>query len=126
MDLDSKAEGEEKNDFETSIFIGNLPWVINEEELREHFADVGKILNVRVVRDKETFIGKGIAYIQFATAEEMKKAVETKNHTKFKGREMRVKRATPPERREKKQEKKRLMKEHRKEEHKEGRKKHFH
>lgn len=41
----------------------------------------------------------------------MKKAVETKNNTKFKGRELRVKRATPTERREKKQEKKRLMKE---------------
>jgi nucleolar protein 12 len=62
VDLDSKEEGKE-NDFETSIFIGNLPWVINEEDLRKHFNDAGKILNVRIIRDKETFIGKGIAYI---------------------------------------------------------------
>ncbi len=109
VDLEGK-EGE-KNDFETTVFIGNLPWVINEEELRQHFEDIGKILNVRVIRDKDTFIGKGIAYIQFSSPEEMKKAVETKNHTKFKGRELRVKRATPTERREKKQEKKRIMKE---------------
>jgi nucleolar protein 12 len=59
VDVDVKQD----NDFETSIFIGNLPWVVNEEELREHFEDCGKILNVRVIRDKETFIGKGIAYI---------------------------------------------------------------
>jgi RNA recognition motif-containing protein len=64
---------------------------VNEEELRAHFADIGRILNVRVIRDKDTFIGKGIAYIQFGTPEEMKKAVETKNGSKFKGRELRVK-----------------------------------
>ena len=57
------VDGKQDNDFETSIFIGNLPWVVNEEELRGHFEDCGKILNVRVIRDKETFIGKGIAYI---------------------------------------------------------------
>lgn len=77
-------EGQDANDFETSIFIGNLPYVVQEEELRAHFADVGKILNVRVIRDKETFIGKGIAYIQFSTTEEMKKAVEDKSNSKFK------------------------------------------
>jgi len=42
--------------------------------LRAHFEDCGKILNVRVIRDKDTFIGKGIAYIQFSTSSEMKKA----------------------------------------------------
>jgi nucleolar protein 12 len=108
VDLDSKDAN--SNDFETSIFIGNLPYVVNEEELRAHFADAGKILNVRVIRDKDTFIGKGIAYIQFSTPEEMKKAVESKNDSKFKGRDLRVKRATPLERREKKERKKRERK----------------
>jgi nucleolar protein 12 len=113
------------NDFDATVFIGNLPYVVNEEELRVHFADIGKILNVRVVRDKETFIGKGIAYIQFSTAEEMKKAVETKNNTKFKGRDLRVKRATPIERRDKKELKKRMRKEQYKEVRKDS-KKHRH
>lgn len=122
VDLDGKEDAD-KNDFETSVFIGNLPWVVNEEELRSHFEDAGKILNVRVIRDKETFIGKGIAYIQFASTEDMKMALETKNNTKFKGRDLRVKRATPTERREKKQEKKREKKEHYKEERKDNKKK---
>jgi RNA recognition motif-containing protein len=63
---------------------------------------------VRVIRDKDTFIGKGIAYIQFASPAEMKKALEAKNNSLFKGRNLRVRRATPSERREKKQEKKKL------------------
>jgi RNA recognition motif-containing protein len=72
-----------------------------------------------VIRDKDTFIGKGIAYIQFATSAEMKKAQDTKNNTLFKGRNLRVKRATPTERREKKQLKKREEKERYKEEKRE-------
>ncbi len=80
---------------------------------------------MRVIRDKDTFIGKGIAYIQFGMHAEMKKALEAKNSSLFKGRELRVRRATPSERREKKQEKKREVKEHRKEEHRD-RKNHKH
>jgi nucleolar protein 12 len=124
VDIDGKNEAE-KNDFETSVFIGNLPWVVNEEDLRAHFEECGKILNVRVIRDKDTFIGKGIAYIQFASPAEMKKALEAKNNSLFKGRNLRVRRATPSERREKKQEKKREEKQHRKEEHRD-RKNHKH
>ena len=102
VDVDG-GEKTEKNDFETSLFIGNLPWVVNEEELRAHFeVPEGKILNVRVIRDKDTFIGKGIAYVQYSNVEAMKKGLETKNDSVFKGRNLRVKRATPAERREKK------------------------
>jgi hypothetical protein len=54
----------------------------------------------------------------------MKKAVETKNGSKFKNRELRVKRATPSERREKKELKKRERKEQRKEEGRDKKKRH--
>jgi hypothetical protein len=56
----------------------------------------------------------------------MKKAQETKNNSKFKGRELRVKRATPSERREKKERKKREVKEKIKEERRERRNKKHH
>lgn len=104
------VEDSEK-DFDSTIFIGNLPWVIQEEDVRAHFEDCGKILNVRIIRDKENFIGKGIGYIQFSTKEEMRKAVDTKSGSLFKGRELRVKKAVEPKRLEKKQKKKREVKE---------------
>lgn len=85
--VDVDAHGaEEKNDYESTIFIGNLPWVLQEEDLRSHFEDCGKILNVRIIRDKDTFIGKGIAYIQFEGKEAMKRAMDTKNFSMFKVR----------------------------------------
>lgn len=51
-----------------SIFIGNLPFYADEEELREFFVaalkkDADVVEGVRIVRDQETLIGKGIAYL---------------------------------------------------------------
>lgn len=85
VDIDGD-KSEQSHDFDTTIFIGNLPFVTNEEELRAHFANVSKsldevaendgIVNVRVIRDPKTFIGKGIGYIQFSNKEIMKLAIE--------------------------------------------------
>ena len=87
-----------------------MPWVVQEEDLRKHFESCGTILNVRIIRDPSTFIGKGFGYIQFSTKVEMKNAVAEKHNSKFKGRELRVKRAVESKRLEKKQKKKRETK----------------
>ena len=62
-----------------TVFVGNLPWVVSEEEVRKHFSDCGTIQNVRLIRDKDTLLGKGIGYIKFSSKEEMRKAIEEKN-----------------------------------------------
>jgi RNA recognition motif-containing protein len=35
--MDHKEEGDNQNDYEKTVFIGNMPWVINEEDVRKHF-----------------------------------------------------------------------------------------
>ena len=57
---------DENMDYETTIFVGNLPLDVREEELRAHFATVGEIVNVRVIKDRQTFKGIGIGYVRFA------------------------------------------------------------
>lgn len=52
-----------EDDFNTTVFVGNLPFVVSEEEVRQHFAKFGTIKNVRLVREPKTFIGKGIGFI---------------------------------------------------------------
>jgi RNA recognition motif-containing protein len=110
MEVSTRKDGEvdEKrhDDCETSVFVGNLPYIVNEEELRTHFATAGKILNVRVVRDPKTFLSKGIGYIQYATKAEMRDCIESLHEKKFQGRKLRIKKAVAAKRLEKKQNKK--------------------
>lgn len=118
VDIDLRdSQGSNQNDYDATVFIGNLPFVTNEEDLRRHFADVAKmetagagssnavqdgILNVRVVRDPVTHIGKGIAYIQFTSKMLMRLAIEKKTGSEFRGRQIRIKKAVAPQRLEKK------------------------
>ena len=113
MDIEGKPkEGRDaQNDFETTVFIGNLPFIVSEEDVRKHFLsslkqyeNEGKdpILNVRLIRDPQTFVGKGIGYIQFTDKESMRQCIEDCHEAKFMGRPLRVKKAVEPKRLDKK------------------------
>jgi len=95
-------------DYTKTIFIGNLPFNATEEELRTFFSDCGKMDNVRIVRDSATHVGKGIAYITFKDLLGFKAGLK-KNNSTFKERELRIKKAAPTARVEKKQLKKKTQ-----------------
>lgn len=88
---------------------------MSEEELRGQFESCGTIENIRLVRDPKTHLGKGIGYIMFSTKEEMIDCMTAKKSMRFKGRELRINRATEPKRREKKDKRQAAAQESRKE-----------
>ena len=51
-----------------SVFLGNLPFNVQEEEVRRLFVGCGDIANVRLVRDAATQQGKGFGYVLFTEA----------------------------------------------------------
>ncbi|KAI5741598.1 hypothetical protein M8J76_015256 [Diaphorina citri] len=75
-----------------SIFIGNIPFEAEEEELRKAFESCGEIDNVRLIRDQHTNIGKGFGYVNFKSADGVAFALELEN-VKIRNREVRVKRS---------------------------------
>ena len=62
--MDAAGQNSAALDSRHSIFVGNLPFAVEEEELWTAFADCGAIKRVRVIRDKITNLGKGFAYVQ--------------------------------------------------------------
>ena len=54
-----------KEDFSKTAFVGNLPFNIEEEEVRSEFEQFGPIRYVRLVRDSVTHNGKGFGYVCF-------------------------------------------------------------
>lgn len=86
------ADKKKKPVFTNTVFVGNLPFDINENELYEHFEDCGHIEDVRVIRDRTSGMGKGIAFITFKKEQDMRNALAS-NMTKFRERELRITKA---------------------------------
>ncbi|EMR11664.1 hypothetical protein PNEG_00102 [Pneumocystis murina B123] len=58
-----------------SIFIGNLSFDAQEEQLWSYFGQCGEIEFVRIVRNSKTNVGKGFAYVQFINQESIDEAL---------------------------------------------------
>jgi len=89
-----RADGTSTTTHDTThtVFCGNLPFSINENELYQHFDGCGPIDHVRIVRDRDSGMGKGIAFITFKDVISMRNALAF-NGTKFGERELRVTKA---------------------------------
>ncbi|XP_059501530.1 RNA-binding protein 34 isoform X2 [Stegostoma tigrinum] len=85
-DLASKSK---IHDHRRSVFLGNLPYEINEDEVREHFRECGAIESVRIVRDRESGMGKGFGYVLFQSTDAVTLALQL-NNAELKGRKLRV------------------------------------
>lgn len=75
----------------TSVFLGNLAYDTNEEDVWNFFVEQGvaDVRRVRIVRDKETGQGKGFAYVEFAKNDSTVKAIATRGNL-LNGREVRI------------------------------------
>lgn len=60
----------------TTIFVGNLPWATNEEDLKHHFEDCGEVVSARIVRQSWTQRSRGFGYVEFAAEAAVDHAVQ--------------------------------------------------
>jgi RNA recognition motif-containing protein len=58
------------------IFVGSLPWSINNDSLKELFAQYGEVTEAVVIMDRETNKSKGFGFVTFANQESAQKALE--------------------------------------------------
>jgi len=83
------CESEDKPDESKAIFVGNLAFSAEEEELWKLFKPCGPISHVRIVRDGRTGMGKGFGYINFKDTDSVQLALEMES-VKLKDRELRI------------------------------------
>jgi RNA recognition motif-containing protein len=97
-----------KSDCRKSVFIGNVAFDTEEEEIYKAF-DKKKLpaQKVRLVRDKVSSMGKGFGFVTFENQEAAKKAVSLKDKIKVHDRYLRITHANYNI--DKKQEKKQLV-----------------
>nr|XP_026494521.1 nucleolar protein 12 [Vanessa tameamea] len=88
------------HDPKCSVFVGNIPFALEDETLRAKFEKCGEIESVRIIRDKKTNAGKGFGYINFSSKDGVELALAlTDEDLTIKNRIMRVKRCTQAEQR---------------------------
>lgn len=81
------------------LFVGNLPWGITNDSLRELFASVGEIVEAMVITDRMSGRSKGFGFVTFATEETAQAAIAQLNEKEIEGRKIIVNVARPKEER---------------------------
>ncbi|XP_077607832.1 RNA-binding protein 34 isoform X2 [Crocuta crocuta] len=92
VDLASETSSRDKR----SIFVGNLPYKVEESLVENHFLDCGSIVAVRIVRDPVTGVGRGFGYVLFENTDAVHLALKL-NNSELMGRKLRVMRSVNKE-----------------------------
>ncbi len=77
------------------VYVGNLPFSIDDEGLKKAFGAYGEIEEVSVIKDKFSGRSKGFGFVTFKNDEEAKKAIDAMNDKEFEGRNLKVNEAKP-------------------------------
>ena len=83
---------------QNKIYVGNLPFKMNDDDLRELFSKYGDIEDLRLIMDRETGRSKGYAFITFTTQEAAQNSLEMRGR-EIEGRTIRVNMAKEDNRR---------------------------
>lgn len=78
-----------------NIFVGNLSFNTNEDELRQIFEGYGQVERVSILTDRETGRSRGFGFVEMASDEDGEKAIAALNGSQFGGRTINVNEARP-------------------------------
>ncbi len=77
------------------LYIGNLPWSVDDVKLKELFSSYGDVTEANVITDKFTRRSKGFGFVTFATDKSAQKAISEMDGKEVEGRALKVSKARP-------------------------------
>ena len=72
------------------LYVGNLSYDVQEDELKELFSSKGTVQAVRIISDHQSGRSKGFGFVEMATKEDGEAAISAFNGHDLKGRPIRV------------------------------------
>ena len=79
----------------TKLYIGNLSYSTNDDQLKEVFSQAGEVTSATVITDKMSGRSRGFGFVEMADEASAQKAVEMFNGYKLDDRELVVNEARP-------------------------------
>ncbi|KAL5717962.1 hypothetical protein ACHQM5_010910 [Ranunculus cassubicifolius] len=72
------------------MYVGNLPWQVDDARLEQLFSEHGKVVQARVVYDRDTGRSRGFGFVSMSTQSELDDAIEALDGQSLEGRTIRV------------------------------------
>jgi len=80
-----------------NIFVSNLSFNIQDEDLKDFFADYGEVTSAKIITDRETGQSRGFGFVEMSDDTAATKAIAELNEATVEGRTIRVTEARPKE-----------------------------
>lgn len=74
----------------SKLFVGSLPWNIDDESLKTAFTPYGSVVSARIIKDRRTNRSKGFGFVEMSSEDEANSAIEGLNGKDFNGRTITV------------------------------------
>ncbi len=81
----------------TKLYVGNLSYNIDKNDLEQMFAAHGTVTSAQVITDRETQRSKGFGFVEMGTDQEAQAAIAALNGKSIDGRALTVNEARPQE-----------------------------
>ena len=82
-----------------SIYVGNLSYEINQEDLNEVFTEYGTVKRVHIPTDRDTGRVRGFAFVEMESEADEDKAIQALDGAEWMDRSLKVNKARPRENR---------------------------
>jgi cold-inducible RNA-binding protein len=81
----------------TKLYVGNLPYTVNSDELRSMFSEYGNVLSAVIIMDKISGRSKGFGFVELEDDNAAQSAISDMNEKDYQGRNLVVNVARPIE-----------------------------
>jgi RNA recognition motif-containing protein len=80
-----------------NIYVSNLSFNIQDEDLREFFAPYGEVTSAKIINDRESGRSRGFGFVEMSDDAASKKAIAELDGATIDGRTIKVMEAKPKE-----------------------------
>jgi RNA recognition motif-containing protein len=80
---------------EAKLYVGNLPYLTTDDELRTLFTQAGTVTSVAVIKDRDTGTSKGFGFVQMTNRAEAENAIKLLDNYQLGEHELKVNLARP-------------------------------
>ncbi|MBV7591609.1 RNA-binding protein, partial [Escherichia coli] len=77
-------------DSANKLYVGNLSWGVDNSTLENLFSEQGKVLDAKVIYDRDSGRSRGFGFVTYGSADEVNNAISNLDGVDLDGRQIRV------------------------------------